>query len=80
MKICALISFIFEIRAKKVRLIIEETQKAENEETENPEDELNFDVEGAVKCQIGTVMNTLDPDFLKEIEESLDKTEDTALD
>ena len=80
MKICALISFIFEIRAKKVRLIIEETQKAENEEAENPEDELNFDVEGAVKCQIGTVMKTLDPDFLKEIEESLDKTEDTALD
>ena len=72
MKICALISFIFEIRAKKVRLIIEETQKAE--------DELNFDVEGAVKCHIGTVMKTLDPDFLKEIEESLDKTEDTALD
>ena len=80
MKICALISFIFEIRAKKVRLIIEETQKAENEEAENPEDELNFDVEGAVKCQIGTVMKTLDPDFLKEIEESLDKTEDAALD
>ena len=80
MKICALISFIFEIRAKKVRLIIEETQKAENEEAENPEDELNFDVEGAVKCHIGTVMKTLDPDFLKEIEESLDKTEDTALD
>ena len=63
-----------------MRLIIEETQKAENEEAENPEDELNFDVEGAVKCQIGTVMKTLDPDFLKEIEESLDKTEDTALD
>jgi len=80
MKICALISFIFEIRAKKVRLIIEETQKVENEEAEIPEDELNFDVEGAVKCQIGTVMKTLDPDFLKEIEESLDKTEDTALD
>ena len=80
MKLCAFFSFILEIGAKKMQLIIKETQKAQNEELENPKDELNFDVEGAVKCQIGTVMKTLDPDFLKEIEESLDKTEDTALD
>ena len=62
-----------------MQLIIKETQKAQNEEEENPTHELNFDVGGEVKVQNGTAMKTLDCDFLKELEESLEKNEDDSI-
>ena len=76
---CALISFIFEIKAKKVQSIFEETQTVKKENVENPQDGLNFYIGGEVIDRNETGMKTLDCNFLKELEESLEKTEDDSM-
>ena len=76
MNLCALISFLLEIRAKKVDLIVEETLK---ENVENSKDELNFDIGGEAKNQYrAAVTRNLDYNFLEELEASLDKTKDNS--